>query len=160
MRTGGEYLEVPSNIFCLTVPQITVGGESFSVSLISGVEKVWIREGKIKIFRRKIFVSQCRKFRRGTFPCFTNFGAPKNFMNKRREGVSEFSVENFFSHSAENFRRGGCFIVSLISGMEKVWRRVGGVSRFSIGKNLPHSAEILRRETLPCFTNFGYRKSI
>ena len=47
-------------------------------------------------------------------------------MNKRREGVSEFSVENFFSHSAESFRRGGCFIVSLISGMEKVWRRVGG----------------------------------
>ena len=81
-------------------------------------------------------------------------------MNKRREGVSEFSVENFFSHSAESFRRGGCFIVSLISVMEKVWRRVGGVSSFSIGKYLPHRAEILRRETLPCFTIFGYRKSI
>ena len=57
---------------------------------------------------------------------------------------------------------GGCLIVSLISGMEKVWIRAGGggVSRFSIGKFLPHSAEIFRRETLPCFTNFGYRKSI
>ena len=27
-------------------------------------------------------------------------------MNKRREGVSRFSVENFLSHSAKNFRRG------------------------------------------------------
>ena len=35
-------------------------GESFSVSLISGIEKVWIRGGgSIKIFRRKFFVSQC-----------------------------------------------------------------------------------------------------
>ena len=39
-------------------------GESFSVSLISGIEKVWIRGGgggSMKIFRRKTFVSQCRK---------------------------------------------------------------------------------------------------
>ena len=36
-------------------------GEPFSVSLIAGTEKVWIRQGGIKFFRRKIFVSQCRK---------------------------------------------------------------------------------------------------
>ena len=73
---------------------------------------MWIRGGKIKIFRRKIFVSQCRKFRRGTLSCLTNFGVPKNFMNKKREGVSRFSVENFLSRSAKNFRRGTlwCFI--------------------------------------------------
>ena len=40
--------------------------------------------------------------------------------------VSRVSIENFFSHSAKNFRRGGCFSVSLISGIEKVWIRGGG----------------------------------
>ena len=38
-------------------------GESFTVAIISGTEKVWIRDrgGSIKIFRRKFFVSQSRK---------------------------------------------------------------------------------------------------
>ena len=60
---GGEYQDFPSKIFCLTVPEISVG-EIFTVALISGTEKVWIRKGglgSIKIFRRKFFVSQCRK---------------------------------------------------------------------------------------------------
>ena len=93
--------------FCLTVPKFSVG-KPFSVSLISGIQKVWIRGGggfgvsrfsvenfssqsaenfcrgnlvccvsesfqerkslwirdgeeSIKLFRRKLFVSQCRK---------------------------------------------------------------------------------------------------
>ena len=47
--------------FCLTVPTNFVG-EPFNVSKISGVVNGWIRGGEsIKIFRRKIFVSQCRK---------------------------------------------------------------------------------------------------
>ena len=50
-----------SKSFCLTVPNIFLG-EPFSVSLISGTEKIWIRGGEgIKKFRRKLFVSQCRK---------------------------------------------------------------------------------------------------
>ena len=59
---GGKYEDFQSKFFCLTVPKIFVG-EPFSVSLISGIEKVWIRGGgrSIKILRRKIFVSQCRK---------------------------------------------------------------------------------------------------
>ena len=48
--------------FCLTVPKFSFG-KPFSVSLISGIEKVWIRGGgggrSIKILRRKIFVSGC-----------------------------------------------------------------------------------------------------
>ena len=63
IRRGGEYQAFPSKNFCLTVPKIFVG-EPFSISLISGTEKVWITEGggeSIKIFRRKFFVSQCRK---------------------------------------------------------------------------------------------------
>ena len=54
-----------SNLFCLTVPNIFVG-EPFSVSLVSGTEKFWIRGGGgIKNFRRKLFVSQCQKLRSG-----------------------------------------------------------------------------------------------
>ena len=55
------YEDFPSKKFRLTVPKSSVG-ESFTVALISGIEKVWIRGGSIKIFRRKIFVSQCGNF--------------------------------------------------------------------------------------------------
>ncbi len=54
-RRGAEHQDFPSKKFCLTVPKTSVG-ESFTVALISG------EEGGIKIFRRKFFVSQCRKF--------------------------------------------------------------------------------------------------
>ena len=56
-----ECQDFPSKTFSLTVPRIFVG-KPFSVSLISGAEKVWIRGGggSVKIFRRKLFVSQCR----------------------------------------------------------------------------------------------------
>ena len=41
-KRGGEYQEFQSQIFCLTVPKISVG-ETFTVALISGAKKVWIR---------------------------------------------------------------------------------------------------------------------
>ena len=43
-RGGGGYQHFPSKIFCLTVPKFSVG-KPFSVSLLSGIEKVWIRGG-------------------------------------------------------------------------------------------------------------------
>ena len=61
----GEYQDFPSDIFCLTVPKISVG-EAFTVAKVSGVEEVRIRGGRvIKIFRRIFFVSRCRKFKHG-----------------------------------------------------------------------------------------------
>ena len=47
----GEYQYYPSKIFCLTVPKKFVG-EPFSVSLISGIEKVYASDGYVTIFRR------------------------------------------------------------------------------------------------------------
>ena len=38
--------------------------------------------------------------------CFRKFPVANKFMDKKGGGVSRFSVENFLSHSAENFRRG------------------------------------------------------
>ena len=58
----GECQDFPSKVFCLTVPKTFVG-ESFTVAIFSGIEKVWLRVGgKIKIFDRNFFVSQRRKF--------------------------------------------------------------------------------------------------
>ena len=47
---GGGYQAFPSKTFGLTVLRIFVGNP-FSVSLLSGAEKAWIREGgSIKFF--------------------------------------------------------------------------------------------------------------
>ena len=55
-RGGGEYQDFLSKIFCPTVPKNAVG-ESFSVSLILGIEKFYASEGYVTIFHRKFFVS-------------------------------------------------------------------------------------------------------
>ena len=57
---GREYHNFLSKIFCLTVPKNAVG-EPFSLSLFSGIEKIYASEGYVTIFRRKFFVSQYRK---------------------------------------------------------------------------------------------------
>ena len=41
-KRGGEYQDFPSNFSCLSVPKNAIG-EPFSLSLISGIEKVWMR---------------------------------------------------------------------------------------------------------------------
>ena len=62
------YVTIFCGIFCLTVPKNAVG-ESFSLSIISHIEKVWMRGwwggGSVKTFRRKVLVSQCRKKSQG-----------------------------------------------------------------------------------------------
>ena len=59
------FFDFLSKFFCLTVPRNFVG-ISFSVSLLSGAEEVWIREGvgSIKIFCRKILSHSDENFRR------------------------------------------------------------------------------------------------
>ena len=41
-KREGEVSRFPSKLFCLTVPKNAVG-EPFSLSLISGIEKFWMR---------------------------------------------------------------------------------------------------------------------
>ena len=54
-KRGGEYHNFPSKLFCFSVPKTFVG-ESFSVSLFSGIEKLWIRGGKkYRDFPSKVF---------------------------------------------------------------------------------------------------------
>ena len=84
-------------------------GESFSASLISGIEKLYASESYVTIFDflSSFFVSQCRKISsvNRSVLCFRNIPVAKKFMDKGG-GVSRFSVENFLSRSAEKFRRG------------------------------------------------------
>ena len=69
------------NFFCLTVPKKFVG-ESFSVSLISGIEKLWIRGGReYRDFPSKIF-------------CLT---VPKNFVGEPFSVSLISGIENFYA---------------------------------------------------------------
>ena len=116
------------DFFCLTVPKISVG-ESFTVAIISGIEKVWIRGGGVSRFSVENFLSHsAENFRRGIFYCCNNFGYRKS-LDKRGGGASRFSVENFLSHSAEKFH-GLPFNVSENLGHRKILCIIGGIISF------------------------------
>ena len=69
-KRGGEYQDFASITFCLTVPKNSVG-EYFTVAIISGIEKAWIREvgggGVSKLSVEKFLSHTAEKFCRGTF---------------------------------------------------------------------------------------------
>ena len=72
---------------------------------------------------------------------------PKS-LDKRRAGVSRFSVKFFLSHSVENFHRGILYCCINFRWRKSLWTRGGKeVSRFSIEKIFSHTAENLRRES-------------
>ena len=72
------YQDFPSDVICLKLLKNFVG-EPFRASLVSGTEKVYEQDGGIKIFRRKLFVSQCRNYRRGNPLVFHLFRVSKKF---------------------------------------------------------------------------------
>ena len=51
---GEEYEDFPSEILCLT-ERINLVEESFTVALLLGIEKVWIRVGEYQYFLSKFF---------------------------------------------------------------------------------------------------------
>ena len=50
----GECQDFPSKVFCLTVPKTFVG-ESFTVAIFSGIQKVWLRGVEYRDFPSKKF---------------------------------------------------------------------------------------------------------
>ena len=73
--------------------------------------------------------------------------------------MSRFSIENFLSHSAENFRRGILYCCIDFGYRKSLNKRVGSIKNFR--RNfLSHSAEKHRKGTLQCFTNFGHQKML
>ena len=80
------------------------------------------KKGGIKNFRRKFFVSQCRKVRRGILYCCINFAYRKS-LDKRGE-YQDFPSKVFCLTVPKNFV-GDSSKVASNSGTEKVWRRGG-----------------------------------
>ena len=81
-------------------------GESFRVSLISGIEKFHVAERYVTIFDffSKFFcLTLPKQFVDEPFCAVFQ----QKFMDKNGGGVSGFSVEKFSSHSAEHFGRVG-----------------------------------------------------
>ena len=98
-----EHQDFPSKSFCLTVPKTSLG-ESFTVAIFSGIEKVWIRGGEYQDFASKVFcLTVPKSFVGEPFSVSLSAGTEKVWIGEG--GVSSFSVEKFLSHSAENFRR-------------------------------------------------------
>ena len=91
-------------------------GEHFSVSLISGIQNFYVSEGYVTIFvfQSKDFVPQCPKisWANPSLLCFRKTPVAKKFKDEKWGRVLRFSVENFLSRSAKNFRWGTllCFI--------------------------------------------------
>ena len=67
-KKGGGVTKLPSKIFCLKVPKIFVE-EPFSLSLISGIEKIYASEGYVTILCLNFLSHSAEKFRRGTLLC-------------------------------------------------------------------------------------------
>ena len=119
MDKNGEYQGFPSEYFCPTVPKRFVG-ESFTVALISGTERVCIRGGGVSRFSVENFSSHSAEiFRGGILYCCINFGNRKG-LDKRCGEYHDFPSNNFCLTVPKIFV-GEPFSVALISGIEKVW---------------------------------------
>ena len=110
------YHVFPSESFCLTVPKKFVGHPSV-FQKIFGMKKIMDKRTGITFFRRKFFVSQCRKNSWGTFSVSKNLGYRKILC------ISRFSVENFQSHSAKKLHGGTILCFRNFSVRKKLWIR-------------------------------------
>ena len=127
-RWGGSIKIFRRKFFVSQCRKISYGKPSVLCFRKFPVAKKYMdKGGGIKIFRRKPFVSQCQKisYLKPSALCFKKFPVAKKFMDKRGGGVSRFSVENFLSHSAENFRR-GIFYCCIDFGYRKSLDKRGG----------------------------------
>ena len=133
-------------------------GESFSVSLISGIEKVWIRGGEYQDFPSKIFCLTVPK-------CFIgeHFGVSEKFLYRKFSciggGASRF-CRNFLSHMTETksfVQESFCF-PEIFWYQKKLWIR-GGISRFSVEFFMSHNAENFRKGILLFLRKFLFSKS-
>ena len=92
------------------MPKVSIG-DSFSVSLLSGIEKLWIRRGGgVSIFSVEKF---CRKvpktsWRNPSVLCFGQFAAAKKFMDQNAGGENQdFPSKLFCLTLPKNFVQDG-----------------------------------------------------
>ena len=199
-RGGGSITIFRQKNVCLTVSKNLVG-ETFSVSLISGIERFYASEIYLTILCRNFFCLSAEKFRRGTFlicvsekiwyrkklwirggggkggGSITIFSRkfcltiPKNLVRESycfweifwfrnvlcmKRGVSRFSVQNFWSHSAKIFR-GHPFNVPENLGYRKILCITGGITFFRRIMMVSQSRKSSRTSPQN-FRKLGYRK--
>ena len=95
-RGGGWYHDFLSKSFCLTVPKCLVG-DPFSVSLISGTKKVWIKRGRVSRFSVENYLSHSAEFlRRGILYYCISFGYQKS-LDKKGASIKIFRRKFFVS---------------------------------------------------------------
>ena len=90
-------------------------GHPFIVSENLGYRKILCIIGGIRSFRRKFFVSQCRKILWASLQCLRKFAVSKKFMHTR--GYHKFPSKIFCLTVPKNFKKEP-FRVSLISGIK------------------------------------------
>ena len=92
-------------------------GHPFNASENLGYRKNLCILGGITIFRRKFFVSQCRKISWASLQCFRKFGVSKKFMHNR--GCHNFPSKSFGLTVPKNF-----------VGIPTVFEKIFGFKKF------------------------------
>ncbi len=129
----GGYQDIPWKNFCFTVPKSFVGSP-FSVSLISGIEKIYASMGYVTIFDflSKVFCLTVPKIFAGE-PFSAVFqeisGSAKSLWIRGGWEYQVFPSETFCLRVPKTFV-GESFTLALISGTEKVWIRRGSIKYF------------------------------
>ena len=100
-RGGGVSEDFPSKFFCLTVPKIFVG-ESFTVAVISGTGKVWIRRGEYQDFPLKIFCLTVPRISLRNLSVSENFWYRKMLGTREGAGITIFRQNCFVSQYRKN----------------------------------------------------------
>ena len=145
---GGGNQVFRSKVFCLTVPKISVG-ESFTVAIISGIEKVWIRGGggSITIFRRS-FCLYVPKYFIGE-----HFGVSEKFFYRKFSYIEGGGHQGFvgtfcFTGPKRKALERNPSVFRKFSGIEKNLCTRLGLSRFSVEIFMSDSAENFRKEII------------
>ena len=101
-----EYQDFPSKTFCLAVPKKFAGVPFCAVYQETPVAKKFMdKSGEYDDFPSEFFsLTVAKLFIGESFPVALISGTEQIWI--RGGGVSRFSVGEFLSHSAENFRRG------------------------------------------------------
>ena len=118
MDKRGEYQDFPSRTFCLTVPKISVG-ESFTVALISGSEKVYGQEGEgVSRFSIENFLSRsAENLRRESFTIALISGPEKVWI--RGGGEYQDIPSKIFCLTVPKRFVGESFSISINLGIKK-----------------------------------------
>ena len=139
-------------------------GVPFSLSLLSKIEKVWMRGWgeERQDFPSKISCLTVPKNAVGEPFCHCLILGIESLV-KSGGGEEERSITIFcrklLFHNAENFCRGTllCPVSEKFRQRKCLWIRSGGVSRFSVENFLSHIAENFRRGTLLCCVSKNLR---